>query len=104
MFTTFILAVHVLVCVALIMVILLPIRQKGPISGPYSVEGPAITLFGSTGATPSSASLTIAAADDLHGDLHHPDLFFRERCARKSTRLPGEYSYRSSSDRADSRA
>ena len=61
MFTTVILAVHILVCVALIMIILLQ-SGKGADIGAVFGGGSSNTLFGSTGATPFLSKLTIAAA------------------------------------------
>jgi len=61
MFTTFILAIHILVCVVLIMVILLQ-SGKGADIGAVFGGGSSNTLFGSTGATPFLSKLTIAAA------------------------------------------
>jgi len=61
MFTTVILAVHILVCVALIMIILLQ-SGKGADIGAVFGGGSSNTVFGSTGATPFLSKLTIAAA------------------------------------------
>jgi preprotein translocase subunit SecG len=61
MFTTLILVVHVVVCVALIMIILLQ-TGKGADIGAVFGGGSSQTLFGSSGATPFLSKLTIAAA------------------------------------------
>ncbi len=61
MFTTIILAIHILVCVALIMVILLQ-SGKGADIGAVFGGGSSNTVFGSTGATPFLSKVTIAAA------------------------------------------
>ncbi len=61
MFTTVILAIHILVCVALIMVILLQ-SGKGADIGAVFGGGSSNTLFGSTGATPFLSKVTIGAA------------------------------------------
>lgn len=61
MFTTVILAVHILVCVALIMIILLQ-SGKGADIGAVFGGGSSNTLFGSTGATPFLSKLTIGVA------------------------------------------
>jgi preprotein translocase subunit SecG len=61
MFTTIILAIHILVCVALIMVILLQ-AGKGADIGAVFGGGSSNTVFGSTGATPFLSKVTIAAA------------------------------------------
>ena len=61
MFTTVILAIHILVCVALIMVILLQ-SGKGADIGAVFGGGSSNTVFGSTGATPFLSKFTIAAA------------------------------------------
>jgi preprotein translocase subunit SecG len=61
MFTTVILAIHILVCVALIMVILLQ-SGKGADIGAVFGGGSSNTVFGSTGATPFLSKVTIGAA------------------------------------------
>jgi preprotein translocase subunit SecG len=61
MFTTVILAIHILVCVALIMIILLQ-SGKGADIGAVFGGGSSNTLFGSTGATPFLSKLTIGVA------------------------------------------
>ncbi len=61
MFTTVVLAVHILVCVALILVILLQ-SGKGADIGAVFGGGSSNTLFGSTGATPFLSKVTIGAA------------------------------------------
>ena len=61
MFTTIILAIHILVCVALIMVILLQ-SGKGADIGAVFGGGSSNTVFGSTGATPFLSKVTIGAA------------------------------------------
>ena len=61
MFTTLVLAIHILVCIALIMIILLQ-SGKGADIGAVFGGGSSNTLFGSTGATPFLSKLTIAAA------------------------------------------
>ncbi len=61
MFLTLILAVHIVVCIALIMIILLQ-TGKGADIGAVFGGGSSQTVFGSTGATPFLSKLTIAAA------------------------------------------
>ncbi len=61
MFTTIVLAIHLLVCVALIMVILLQ-SGKGADIGAVFGGGSSNTVFGSTGATPFLSKVTIGAA------------------------------------------
>ena len=61
MFLTLILVVHIVVCLALIMIILLQ-TGKGADIGAVFGGGSSQTVFGSTGATPFLSKLTIAAA------------------------------------------
>ncbi len=61
MFTTFILMIHVTVCIALILIILLQ-SGKGADIGAAFGGGSSQTVFGSTGATPFLSKITIGAA------------------------------------------
>lgn len=61
MFTTFILMIHVVVCIALILIILLQ-SGKGADIGAAFGGGSSQTVFGSTGATPFLSKITIGAA------------------------------------------
>jgi preprotein translocase subunit SecG len=61
MFTTIILVVHIIVCVALILIILLQ-SGKGADIGAAFGGGSSQTVFGSTGATPLLSKITIGAA------------------------------------------
>ncbi len=61
MFITLILVVHVIMCIALIMIILLQ-SGKGADIGAVFGGGSSQTLFGSSGATPFLSKMTIAAA------------------------------------------
>ncbi len=61
MFLTLILVVHIVVCLALIMIILLQ-TGKGADIGAVFGGGSSQTVFGSTGATPFLSKLTIGAA------------------------------------------
>ncbi|MBI5248278.1 MAG: preprotein translocase subunit SecG [Desulfomonile tiedjei] len=61
MFTTFILMIHVVVCIALILIILLQ-SGKGADIGAAFGGGSSQTVFGSTGATPFLSKVTIGAA------------------------------------------
>jgi preprotein translocase subunit SecG len=61
MFTTFILFLHIIVCIALILIILLQ-TGKGADIGAVFGGGSSQTLFGSTGATPFLSKVTIGAA------------------------------------------
>jgi preprotein translocase subunit SecG len=61
MFTTFILMIHVIVCIALILIILLQ-SGKGADIGAAFGGGSSQTVFGSTGATPFLSKITIGAA------------------------------------------
>jgi preprotein translocase subunit SecG len=61
MFTTLILVVHIVVCIALILIILLQ-SGKGADIGAVFGGGSSQTVFGSTGATPFLSKVTIGAA------------------------------------------
>jgi preprotein translocase subunit SecG len=61
MFTTLILVIHIIVCIALILIILLQ-TGKGADIGAVFGGGSSQTLFGSTGATPFLSKVTIGAA------------------------------------------
>lgn len=61
MFTAFILMIHVTVCIALILIILLQ-SGKGADIGAAFGGGSSQTVFGSTGATPFLSKITIGAA------------------------------------------
>jgi preprotein translocase subunit SecG len=61
MFTTLILILHIIVCIALILIILLQ-TGKGADIGAVFGGGSSQTLFGSTGATPFLSKVTIGAA------------------------------------------
>lgn len=61
MFTTFILIIHLIVCIALILIILLQ-SGKGADIGAVFGGGGSQTVFGSTGATPFLSKVTIGAA------------------------------------------
>lgn len=61
MLTTFILIIHVIVCIALILIILLQ-SGKGADIGAVFGGGGSQTVFGSTGATPFLSKVTIGAA------------------------------------------
>jgi len=61
MFTTFIIVVHLLVCVALILIILLQ-TGKGADIGAVFGGGSSQTVFGSSGATSFLSKVTVAAA------------------------------------------
>ncbi|HMK37016.1 MAG TPA: preprotein translocase subunit SecG [Desulfomonilaceae bacterium] len=61
MFTTLILIVHIVVCIALILIILLQ-SGKGADIGAVFGGGGSQTVFGSTGATPFLSKITIGAA------------------------------------------
>jgi preprotein translocase subunit SecG len=61
MFTTFILMIHVVTCIALILIILLQ-SGKGADIGAAFGGGSSQTVFGSTGATPFLSKITIGAA------------------------------------------
>lgn len=61
MLTSLILVVHIIVCVALILIILLQ-TGKGADIGAVFGGGSSQTLFGSTGATPFLSKVTIGAA------------------------------------------
>ena len=61
MFTTFILVIHIVVCVALILIILLQ-SGKGADIGAVFGGGSSQTVFGSSGATPFLSKVTIVAA------------------------------------------
>jgi preprotein translocase subunit SecG len=61
MFTTLILVVHIVVCIALILIILLQ-SGKGADIGAVFGGGSSQTVFGSTGATPFLSKITIGAA------------------------------------------
>jgi preprotein translocase subunit SecG len=61
MFTTLILVIHIIVCVALILIILLQ-SGKGADIGAVFGGGGSQTVFGSTGATPFLSKVTIGAA------------------------------------------
>jgi preprotein translocase subunit SecG len=61
MFTTIILVVHIIVCIALILIILLQ-TGKGADIGAVFGGGSSQTLFGSAGATPFLSKVTIGAA------------------------------------------
>jgi preprotein translocase subunit SecG len=61
MFTTLILVIHIVVCIALILIILLQ-SGKGADIGAVFGGGSSQTVFGSTGATPFLSKVTIGAA------------------------------------------
>ncbi len=61
MFTTLILVIHIVVCIALILIILLQ-SGKGADIGAVFGGGSSQTVFGSTGATPFLSKITIGAA------------------------------------------
>ncbi len=61
MFTTFILIIHVVVCVAMILIILLQTGKGADIGAAFG-GGSSQTVFGSTGATTFLSKVTIAAA------------------------------------------
>ena len=61
MFTTFIIVVHLLVCVALILIILLQ-TGKGADIGAVFGGGSSQTVFGSSGATSFLSKVTVVAA------------------------------------------
>lgn len=61
MFTTFILIIHVVVCVAMILIILLQTGKGADIGATFG-GGSSQTVFGSTGATTFLSKVTIGAA------------------------------------------
>ena len=61
MLTSLVLIIHIIVCIALILIILLQ-SGKGADIGAVFGGGSSQTLFGSTGATPFLSKVTIAAA------------------------------------------
>jgi preprotein translocase subunit SecG len=61
MLTAFILVIHVVVCVALILIILLQTGKGADIGAAFG-GGSSQTIFGSTGATPFLSKVTIGAA------------------------------------------
>ncbi len=61
MFTTFILVVHVVVCVAMILIILLQTGKGADIGAAFG-GGSSQTVFGSTGATTFLSKVTIVSA------------------------------------------
>jgi len=61
MFTTLVLIVHVIVCLALILIILLQTGKGADIGAAFG-GGSSQTVFGSTGATPFLSKITIGAA------------------------------------------